>query len=108
MIEKTVEGIKVLLGQTALENWSLLDLSDPSFIWMHLKSFPSGYVIVCHPEPTKEVLFQAAKLCHQHTKYKNLRQIKISKTHCSNVKKGDKPGEATFVSNRKVSDFKLY
>ena len=36
----------VRLGETAKENWSLIDEADDQYIWMHLNSFPSGHIII--------------------------------------------------------------
>ena len=44
-------------------------------------------------------------ICKENSKYRNLRNVKISSTTCGNLKKGDKPGEVYFKSNRKVIDY---
>lgn len=43
------QGVSFYLGKTATENWELLDKAkaeDPNYIWFHLESFPSSYVIM--------------------------------------------------------------
>ena len=42
-------GIKYYIGRSAKENWKLLDDSQKishEYIWFHLDSFPSPYVIM--------------------------------------------------------------
>ena len=42
-------NIKYYVGQTAKENWDLLDKAkseNQNFIWFHLNSFSSPYVIM--------------------------------------------------------------
>ena len=43
------ENIKFLLGQNAQENWDILEEAqkiNSDYIWFHLNSFPSSYVIM--------------------------------------------------------------
>lgn len=43
------EEIKFYVGRSAKENWELLDKAkaeDQNYIWFHLESFPSPYVIM--------------------------------------------------------------
>ena len=107
MREFMIDNTKVILGENAVENWKILDTSEHKFIWVHLKSFPSGHVIIYSNNPTIDLILQAGCKCRDNTKYKNLRNLKISYTNCGNVKKTDVPGEVTFVSNRKVKNVKL-
>ena len=57
-------------GGNSSENWGLLDSSDPSDYFIHLSSFPSGYVIlrVLSPEELSSDrvppgLMEAALMC---------------------------------------------
>lgn len=45
----TYKNVLFYIGKNAQENWDLLDFSkkiNKKFIWFHLDSFPSGYVIM--------------------------------------------------------------
>ena len=101
----TIDNIDVYLGETAKENWNLLDDAEGSFTWMHLNSYPSGHVIICSDNPDINVLRNAASLCKQNTKYRNIPNLKICYSKVSNIKKEEKVGSVSFKSNRKMSTF---
>jgi len=97
------------LGESAKENWSLLDNSKPHHLFFHLSSFPSGYVIVEYEntEPTHFILHTAAQICKNGTKFKYLNDVKVDWCRCDNLKKSDKIGEVFFNSNRRVQQIKV-
>lgn len=102
------EGYSCHLGQSAKENWELLDRAKDSDLFFHLASFPSGYVILeCENGYTLEMLVTAAKICKEGTKYRNLKDLKVDYCHCDNLKKGEKLGVVYFKSKRKVKQIKL-
>lgn len=105
MKEESINDINIYLGETAKENWQLLDDSDEKYVWMHLNSYPSGHIIVCSENPDINTLRQAALLCKNNTKYRNLSNLKICYTLVSNVLKDNKVGSVYFKSNRKVKTF---
>jgi len=106
MKEFEFNGVKILLGQNAKENSKLLDC-DPEYYWLHLSSFSSGFIIVKHTDPGEETLKYAATLCKSHTKYRNLKNIKVDYTKRSNLQKGEDIGEVLFKSLRKVYTLKV-
>lgn len=89
------------VGKNASENWELLNENN-NYIWFHLESFPSCYVVCCNEEPTDDMILYGAKLCKENTKYRNFNNIKISYTPLSNLKKAEKVGMVYIKSNRKV------
>jgi hypothetical protein len=93
-------------GQNAKENWNLLDQAKNHHVFLHLSSFPSGYVILEYDEDSKLsqfMLHTAAQICKNNTKYKKMKNIKIDWCRCDNLKKGDMIGEVYFKSNKKVN-----
>ena len=102
-----INEVTVLLGETAKENWSLIDEASDDYIWMHLNSFPSGHIIIQSDSLDDTILNEAASLCKQNTKYRNLSNLKICYTKVSNLIKGEKVGSVHFKSNRKVNTIKL-
>ena len=73
------------IGQNAQENWNILDTSkklNPDYIWFHLNSFPSCFVIMystlyeLKPNNINDYLNYGAYLCKQNTKYRSLKLIK--------------------------------
>lgn len=95
------------LGENAKENWELLDNSSENNIFLHLSSFPSGYVIIDANHPTIDMIYIAALLCKNNTKYRNILNIKVDYCRCSNVIKGDIMGDVIFKSKRQVKQIKL-
>ena len=96
------------MGQSAKENWTLLDEAEDHHIFFHLSSFPSGYVILEYEEIVTEHMLQtAAKICKEGTKYRNLKNLKVDYCRCDNLEKGEKVGEVLFKSIRKVQQIKL-
>ena len=104
MKEFKYNNIKYYVGQSAKENWELLNKADQTYIWFHLNSFSSPYVIMCSSinnleelikvledvSSINQFLFYGAKLCKENSKYKNLKDIKVMYTDIKNVSKGFK------------------
>ena len=88
------------IGENKNENWEMLD-TNGEFTWLHLNSFPSCYVIIEDENATQDMIEFAAKLCKENTKYRNVPNLKICYTKCSNLKKASDIGSVTFKSNRK-------
>jgi len=107
MKQFTINGHLCRLGQSAIENWRLLDDSDPDDYFMHLASFSSGYIILNCSEPDNDTLIEAAKLCIAGTKYKNLRNLKVDYCKCSNLTKGSKTGEVIFTRPKLVKQVQI-
>ena len=66
-IIKYNENIYYKIGKNCNENWELLS-EDNDFMWFHLASFPSCYVICCHSELNEEMIKFGAELCKENTK----------------------------------------
>ena len=102
------EGYTCYLGQTAKDNWMLLDESKEHNLFFHLSSFPSGYVILDYTDSyTHEMIIKAAEICKNGTKYRNLKNLKVDYCRCDNLIKGEKIGIVEFKSNRKVKQVKV-
>ena len=112
MREIIFENIKFLVGQNSLENWDLLDSCkeiNNNYIWFHLDSFPSCYVIMCASltdisciESKNILLNYGAELCKKNTKYRNLSNLKICFTSLKKLKKTNKIGEVTIIGKRNI------
>ena len=91
------------VGKNAKENWKLLE-ENQEYMWFHLDSFPSCYVICCDENPSKELLLYGAQLCKLNTKYRNLKNLKVNYTKLSNLRKGEEEGSVYIKSKRKVQN----
>ena len=110
MKEGKIQNINYKIGQNAVENWTIFENSKPSYLFFHLSSFPSCYVILEWEDeyyPDLSVIKEASELCKNNTKYKNLRDIKVDFTQCGNIEKGEVVGEIIYKSNKKVNQVKI-
>ena len=101
-----INQIKVIIGQNAQENWDIIHY-DEKYIWLHLDSFPSCHVIIQSDSPEKDTLMKAAIECRNHTKYRNIRNLKVCYTPCNNLKKGLSVGSVYYKSNKQVKRLTL-
>jgi hypothetical protein len=116
MKEFEYEGLIYQLGQNSNDNWKILDENksiNENFIWFHLDSFPSGYVIlqisleelknfcIFSKFTEQDYLNYGATLCKENTKYRNLSNIKVVYTTLKKLKKTDKSGEIIISGKRK-------
>ena len=108
---KTIEYNNKLfyIGENAQDNWDILDNSlkiNENYLWFHLNSFPSPYVILCSTfddissNELSNILYYAADLCKQNSKYKYLKDIKICYTSLKKLKKTNKIGEVLITGKR--------
>lgn len=105
-------NITFLLGESAIENWQLLDnlkthhnnSSDNStdkqnYIWFHLHNLTSPYVIMKSSDiNNKQNIYYGANLCKEYSKYKNI-PVNVIYTSIKNIKKTQKIGEV-IVKNK--------
>ena len=92
----------IIIGENAQDNWDIIDF-ESNYIWLHLNSFPSCHIIINDVNIDDNILLYAAQLCKHNTKYKNLKDIKVCYTTCSNLKKGSDIGSVIYKSKRKVN-----
>lgn len=110
MKEILIDNIKCKIGNNAEENWKILDEAKESYLFFHLSSFPSCYIILELEEDIEDffilnkILEKTALECKLNTKYKNLKNIKVDYCLVSNVIKGENIGEIYYKSNRKVKN----
>ena len=113
-------NVKYYIGQSARENWQLLDDSkqiNENFIWFHLDSFPSPYVVMYKDILDKsdnkidcsfteisinDYLQYGAKLCKKHSKYKFLKDLKIMYVPLKKLSKTEKVGAVVITGKSKI------
>lgn len=92
-------NIQFTLGQNAQDNWNILEQLEKinsDYIWFHVNSFPSCYVIMhCSLEDLRDnscndFLIYGAQLCKSNSKYKNYKNLKICYTSSQTYKKNTK------------------
>lgn len=97
----TFNDIQILIGENANENWNIINF-DSQLTWLHLNSFPSCHVIIKDNNYDKDVLYYAAQLCKENTKFKRIKNLKVCYTKCNNLIKGKDTGSVIFKSKRQV------
>ena len=107
MKEYTLDNTLIKVGGNKKENWELLDNAKPEFWWLHLSHFPSAYVIIENENPSENMLKEGGIICKSKSKYKNMKNLRIDYTQCSNLEKGGKEGEVIYISLRKVKNIKV-
>ena len=93
----------IIIGGNVNENDRLLNqYGHTDYTWLHLKAYQSSHVVILNNNPEMDIIKIAAKACKDSTKFRNLKNLKVSYTKYNNVKKTNTPGTVNFKSNRKV------
>ena len=104
-------NIIFVIGENAKDNWEILDLykkENEQYIWFHLNSFSSCYVIMCatlkdlDKSHINSYLYYGAELCKNNTKYRNLKNLKIVYTTLNKLTKTDEIGEVIISGKRNL------
>ena len=104
-------NIKYIIGGSAQENWDILYKANKicnDYIWFHLNSFPSCYVIMYSTidelvdNSLNDYLIYGAELCKNNSKYKNLKDIKICYTTLKKLRKTEKIGEVIVQGKKNI------
>ena len=106
---KIFKDIKFIIGENAQDNWNILNdalKENIYYIWFHLNSFPSCYVIMYSSldclENKEEYLIYGSKLCKENTKYRHINNIKICFTTLNKLQKTDKIGEVLVKGKKNI------
>ena len=113
MKQSQLNNVKFYIGQNAQENWKLLEDSaniNPDYIWFHLNSFSSPYVIMYATiaelqtthEPLNQHLQFGAQLCKENSKYKFLKDIKVMYVPIKKLTKTEMVGEVHISGKAKL------
>lgn len=102
-------NIIYIIGENSKDNWNALDLykkENDQYIWFHLNSFSSAYVIMCSimsnidKSQLNNYLFYGAKLVKNNSRYCNYTNLKIIYTTLNKLSKTNTIGEV-FISGKK-------
>lgn len=93
------------VGESAEENWSLLDKAKKKHWFFHLTDFPSCYIILeCEKDLDSEDKYACAEICVSHSKQKKNKCVKVDVTLCRNVIKSDDIGECEYKNEKQVEE----
>jgi len=100
------QTFKIRVGESAQENWELIENSSQNDVWFHVDNHPSCHIVLSvgnyKKTPHKSVLNHCAVLCKENSKVKDSREITIIYTLIKNVKKADKLGSVTTINTKKI------
>lgn len=101
----------IKVGETAQDNWDIIDDADGSDIWFHVDKFPSCHVILKSDSMTlkkihKSVIRHCAGLCKEGSKQKNAKNVSIIYTEIRNVT-CNKKGAVGSVFTRNTQNIKI-
>lgn len=105
-LDNDTEEYIVWIGESDVDNFKIIDQSKKDYIWFHVDKFPSAHVILVtegHTTIPKQIFYECASICKQHSKQKNNSCVNVVYTSIDNIKKEVKPGSVSFRSNRKVT-----
>lgn len=110
-IEKLGHSILFTIGNSAQENFDLIDSSQPEDMWFHVEGKPSCHIVASIHELTllreierKQLLSivkQGALLCKQHSKYSGEKNLPIVYTRVKDVVKTSVIGSVN-IKNQKI------
>jgi predicted ribosome quality control (RQC) complex YloA/Tae2 family protein len=99
------ETYRIQIGQSAQENWDLIDSANASDIWFHLEKFSSPHLILHihdgNEKASNKIIFECAQMVHENSKYKNLKNIYVIYTFIKHIKKDSSKVGTVFTSNTK-------
>mmetsp|Transcript_18550 Transcript_18550/g.50918 ORF Transcript_18550/g.50918 Transcript_18550/m.50918 type:complete len:396 (-) Transcript_18550:36-1223(-) len=94
------------VGESAQENWDLVDGAKKHHFFFHLTDFPSPYVVLeCDKgEPNAHIQERCSEICVEHSKQRSAGKVKVDATPCGNVKvdRRDVTGECDYKNEGKV------
>lgn len=106
---KLNEELIYFVGESAQDNWDLIDASDPNDYWFHLKDHPSSHIVLkthriknYEKNISKQSILHCAAECKKRSKLKDLKNISIIYTQIKNVTKADKIGSVYTKKTRIV------
>jgi len=91
----------IIISNSVSDNWRIIQKSQSTDIWMHLKSFPSNSIVIRDEDPDDDRIMEAAIICKSISKYK-FKGIKVSYTPVNNLVMGDIIGTVSFISDEEV------
>ncbi len=96
---------KIRVGDTAQENWDLINDSKQNDLWFHVENYPSCHVVLTvinSKYPHKSVINYCSALCKEGSKLNNNKNITIIYTEIKNVKKAEKIGSVITKNTKNV------
>ena len=97
-IDSLKNTIEYSVGESAEENFEIIDNSTPEDMWFHAQGCSSCHVIakIAGMELTKkqlrQIVTQGAVLCKQYSRYANMSNLVIIYTRLKNIKKTEVVG----------------
>jgi predicted ribosome quality control (RQC) complex YloA/Tae2 family protein len=106
-IENINKTINFKVGSNANDNFLVIDSSNPTDLWFHVSDYPSAHVIAEISNDTskkdlKYIIKKGAVICKQYSKYSNQKNLEITYTQISNVKKTNIAGKVNITNEKNI------
>ncbi len=97
---------KIMIGENRYDNWNIIDISQPYWIWFHVADSSSSHIILQINDTKikdipKQVIKRCACLCKAHSPSKSLKNTIIHYTQIKNIEKTTIPGEVYLLTEPK-------
>jgi predicted ribosome quality control (RQC) complex YloA/Tae2 family protein len=97
----------IQIGKNAVKNSQLVDISNNTDIWFHVKDLPSCHVVLKNDSPKmktipKQIIKRCAYLCKENSSCKNTKNITIIYTFISNVTQTDIVGQVIATNVKSI------
>jgi len=103
------EGITYVVGETAVENWNLLENASPKDIWIHADGIPSphGWVHRPHPrtfikEDWEKAIWMCARQVKEYSKARHQRRLRLSVLEGQFLRKGTEMGSVRLLKRPRI------
>ena len=101
------QDFEVIVGNSAQENWEIIDDSHQNDIWFHLEDLPSCHVILKTlnnklKDFNKQTFIHCASICKVNSKYKFHKNIEVIYTCIKNIKKAEEVGSVSASNTRSI------
>lgn len=98
-IQSLNNTIDFKIGQSAQDNFDIIDVSEPNDLWFHLYGESSCHVIASinteiklDKKQKRQIITQGALLCKQYSRHKSAKNVNIIYTEIKNIEKTETIG----------------
>lgn len=98
-IQSLNNTIDFKIGQSAQDNFDIIDVSEPNDLWFHLYGESSCHVIASinteiklDKKQKRQIITQGALVCKQYSRHKSAKNVNIIYTEIKNIEKTETIG----------------
>lgn len=106
MIEQTLQGYVIRVGENQIENDELLRASEPDDVWVHVSGRPSAHAVVSNPSGKKiprQIIKRACCIVKSRSSSKSDKNVVFDVTRMRYIELSDIPGLVSISNATKVT-----